>query len=49
MASFEGILQSEPIKLVGREEEGQGEREEGENGERTKKTEKFDQNESGKR
>ena len=32
MASYEGILQSEPGKLVGREEEGQAEREEGANG-----------------
>jgi hypothetical protein len=32
MASYEGILQSEPGKLVGREEEGQAEREEGASG-----------------
>jgi hypothetical protein len=32
MASYEGILQSEPGKLVGREEEGQAEPAEGANG-----------------
>jgi len=42
MASYEGILQSEPGKLVGREEEGQAEREEGANG-KDDETEKFDQ------
>jgi hypothetical protein len=32
MASYEDILRSEPGKLVGREEEGQAEREEGASG-----------------
>ena len=42
MASYEGILQSEPGKLVGREEEGQAEREDGVKG-KDKEDGEFDQ------